>query len=141
MLWVWLLLVLAFAVFNDWPWLLALVGLSWLLSWGRWPISPWPLWLSFILGFAVEVVLALFRPRRKIGRLATGATLEGAALGGFLLLWGTLPGLLLWQGALGFDALARLHTLMMTAGRLAILRGSRVALGILYIVLYHGRLV
>ncbi len=138
MRWEWLLFILLFALFNDWPWLLALVGLSWLLSWGHWPASPMPLVVELVLAFAVEVALAALVPRRRVQRMTTGATLEGAALGGFVLLWGTFPGLMLWQASLGFDAASRMHTVMVTAGKRAVLRGGRVAAGILFIVLYHA---
>lgn len=137
--WEWLLCLLGFALFNDWPWLLVVVGVSWLLSWGHWPASPWWMVVELAAALAAEGILAALKPRRALARLASGTALEGAALGGFVLLWGTFSGLALWQGALGFDAVSRLHRLMVTAGRRAVLRGVRVVLGVVLLVLYHAR--
>lgn len=134
--WEWLLVVLAFAFFNDWPWLIALVGLSWVLSYGHWPSSYWVLLVELVSVFSVEFILALYTPKRRVHDTSKGVALEGAALGGSTMLWGSVFGLLLWQASLGFDAAARMHRLATTVTRRVTLRGIRVGLGLLFVILY-----
>ncbi len=136
MSWAWLLLVWILVWVNDWPWL---VGLTVLAGVGA-RHSQWP-WLvvEFILVLWLEAVLAYWRPTGW--RRGQGADLgfEGAALGLFTLLFGTLAGLVFWQVSLGLDARARLEAMPRLFRRLAWLRGIRAAGGLAVIILYsHG---
>lgn len=130
--WLWFLLVTFFV--SDWPWLLILVGVAWAFHGAGTLTAGWAVAATGAL--ALEVMLFRFQPQKSMG--ARDVAMEGAALGGSVLLWGTLPGLLIWQAALGFDAASRLHTLVKMAGRRLLWRSLRVAAGIVFLLVYHG---
>ncbi|NMP22510.1 hypothetical protein [Sulfobacillus harzensis] len=134
--WLWVVVALSFA--TDWPWLLIAVFAALAIHWNHWPVSPWWLVLAVAGALAVEALLVAFRPRKRVGTVATDVAMEGAALGNFVLLWGTFPGLALWQGALGFDAASRLHTLVARGGRRVLLRTVRALAAALFLWAYHG---
>ncbi len=133
----WLALVLCLGWFRNWPWLLVVAALSWPLSYPHWPSTVWPLVFEIVGVLAAESVLA-YASREHRQTMAAGAALEGAALGGFALLWGTFPGILAWGGSLGLDAASRGRRFIKTVGRQALVRTARVLLGVVFVVLYHA---
>lgn len=137
MRWEWLALVLCLGWFRNWPWLLVVAALSWPLSYPHWPSTVWPLVCEVVGVLGAESVLA-YVGREHHQTMAEGAALEGAALGGLALLWGTFPGILAWGGSLGFDAASRGRRFIKTVGRQAIVRTVRVLLGVVFVVLYHA---
>ena len=135
--WEWLALVLCLGWFRNWPWLLVVAALSWPLSYPHWPSSVWPLVIEIVGVLTAEVLLA-YTGREHTEPLAEGAALEGAALAGFALLWGTFPGMVAWGGGLGMDAASRVRRVMRTVGREVLIRTVRVMLGVVFVVLYHA---
>lgn len=137
--WGWLLLLVAISGFSDWPWLIAVAGLSWVLSLGHWPASPSVLVAEIIGVTAVEGILAALRPAQRLEIQARGVGLQGAALGGLALLGGLWTGLLLWQVALGADAIHRGGLLFTNWRRTAYLRLVRIVVELTFLILYsHG---
>lgn len=133
--WAWLLLVVLLSWTANWPWLIAVVGLSWI---GHWPSSAQVLVWELILVLAFEGGLAFLTTRWRAREVATVA-MEGVAVGPFALLWGAVLGLVLWQAALGFDALSRMKRLKVELKHVILIRGLRAAAGLLFVLLYsHG---
>jgi hypothetical protein len=135
MSWDWLLFAVAASAVVNWPWLILLAGWSWALSIGHWPLSPWLLVGQLAGVLAAEAILIAWSRRIRTPEFAV-TTLEGAALAGFALLWGTIAGTFAWQISLGFDAVGRLRALRQSAVRLMLIRGARVVLGLAFVALY-----
>ena len=136
-----LLATLAFGAWlTDAPWLILMGGLTWGLHVGRGAPST-ALLLTEVAGvLAAEGLLAFLRPKAALGPKTSAAALEGAALGGFTLLLGTVPGLVLWQASLGRDAVSRMRSLMRMVRREAMVRSVRVALGLVLVILYSSQI-
>ncbi len=130
--WLWFLLVAFFA--NDWPWFLILVAVAWVFHALGTITAGWA--VAAVAALALEAVLFWLRPRKSTG--APDVAMEGAALGGSVILWGTFAGLAMWQAALGFDAASRLHTLVKTGGYRVLLRSLRAVAGVVFLLAYHG---
>ncbi len=135
--WEWLALVLCLGWFRNWPWLLVVAVLSWALSYPHWPSTVWPLVFELVGVLGAETILA-YVGRQHTETMVEGTVLEGAALGGFALLWGTFPGILAWGGSVGLDAASRVHHAIRVAGRQALVRTVRVLLGVVFVILYHA---
>lgn len=121
---------------NDWPWLVAIVGGAWALNMGHWPASPWPLVIQMSVAFGLEIFFAVELPRPRGDRLTVDLGLQGAALAGLALLWGALPGVFLWQWALGADAVWRARRLSQLMERRLLLRTGRF-LAAVFLILWH----
>ncbi|MCL5971378.1 MAG: hypothetical protein M1499_02305 [Firmicutes bacterium] len=117
---------------NDWVWVWVTYILVWGTGYGRWPSSPW--W--FVGGLALLIIAELAMrqflpgpaPTRTPGRLI----IETMTLLWLSLLFGTVPGIVAWQGAVGFDASVRLSGFVHDSRRRLAIRGIRflVALSI-----------
>ena len=118
--------VLALCLFIGAPWLLLAAGLLWWQSGFAWPPS---------LGVAVATVLALTlegflwyrRPRRTLAYSLRRLTLELIVLMTAGVALGPLPGLVFWQGAVGFDAAVRVHQAVLSLVRVSMIRVVRMA--------------
>jgi hypothetical protein len=127
----WLLYAMAgLCWINDWPWLVAVVGVSWGLDAKQGFIV---LLVGISAAFILEAVLARLRPKVRTASLAVDVGLEGAALAGFALLWGALPGVVVWQLMFGADASMRAHRLLAVTGRRVVLRAIRFLAAVLII--------
>ncbi|WP_053959290.1 hypothetical protein [Sulfobacillus thermosulfidooxidans] len=107
MIW-WFALPAIGSLFWDGPWLLMVFGIQWIFKLGpKWPFG----WLLAELGTLglLEWLFHHWLPPRPVQR-SPGRLLEES----WILIWLSLllspiPGFIVWQGTVGFDAAARLH--------------------------------
>ncbi|OLZ08608.1 hypothetical protein [Sulfobacillus thermosulfidooxidans] len=97
------------SLFWDGPWLLIAFGIQWLLKWG-YPHGSLGFFVAELGGLGLlEWLFHQWLPPRPVQR-SPGRLLEES----WILIWLSLllspiPGFIVWQGTVGFDAAARLH--------------------------------
>ncbi len=120
---------------NDWPWTVVVLGFVWLSGWGRWPRSPWLFGVELVTVVAVEGLLHRKTPLRPVARSYRRVVMESMTLLWLSFLLGALGGLVAWEGTVGFDAASRARGFLSGFIQRATLRGTRLVLGLLLLML------
>lgn len=125
--------ILAVALVLGGPWLLALALVAWLGHRPSWPPSPAAVTLggAALLG---EIFLACLRTRHTQLYSLRRLLMEIAVLLTAGVALGPWPGLLFWQGAVGFDAAVRLHRAIGDLARVVLVRFLRLAIGVILLL-------
>lgn len=138
MIWVVESLAWMACLFTDGPWLIAIVALE--VVGGRAFYRDWLVVMTeFAIAIVIELILRRMPSANRVLPKAYDAALQGAAIGGYTILFGTLPGLLLWQLSLGVDAEHRMHKLLAMTKQRMMPRGIRLVAGILLVLAYQAR--
>lgn len=125
----------AASLVNDWPWLALVFTLLWLSAWGRWPDTPWLFGLELVVVVATEVILLRKTPPRPVARSYNRVITESMTLLWLSFLLGAIGGLVAWEGTVGFDAASRARGFVTEVLTRATLRGTRLFLGLILLVL------
>lgn len=120
---------------NDWPWFWATFVLTWTFGMNRLPHALWWLWGGLVVLFAVEGLLRNYLPDPPVARSMKRLLTESLPLLWFSLLLGPVPGIVAWQGTVGFDAGIRLRGFLRDAKRRALIRSARLAVALAIVFL------
>ncbi len=126
----WISVVLTWV--NDWAWVWVTYILVWGAGYGHWPSSPWWFAGGLMLLVSAELAIRKFLPSTAPTRTPARLVKETMTLLWLSLLFGSVPGIVAWQGTVGFDAGLRLSGFVRDFRRRLAIRGIRfvVALSI-----------
>lgn len=126
--------VLALCFFIGAPWLLLAAGLLWWETGFLWPPYPGVV-VATVLALTLEGFLWRRRPRRSPAYSIRRLILEVIVLMTAGVALGPVPGLVFWQGAVGFDAAVRVRQAVLSLIRVSLMRIVRIAavIGLLWL--------